>query len=238
MDNINLLYVAFTRAEEQLYIFSTAEKEGKEEALPQNVCRLLTSIIRKIELNDFTFLGNEFVYGSISTKPVEDAQCLSTKNITSRSFNNYKEKIKLVTKDEYNDAQIKGNKLHSVLSKIYNPDHVPKAIKSLIADQNVIGVYEETIAKILDEFINRNWLDNKWKQINERAIWYEKQELRPDKVLLSEDECIILDYKSGAKKSEHLKKMKDYIRAYSSFYPQKMSAYLIYVENMDVIPIT
>ncbi|MDB5226433.1 MAG: hypothetical protein JWN78_626, partial [Bacteroidota bacterium] len=234
MDNINLLYVAFTRAEEQLYIFSTAEKEGKEEALPQNVCRLLRTIIGKIGLNDSTFFGNEFVYGTVNTNRNDDTQCLSTKNITSRAFNNYKEQIKLKRSREYNEAQVKGNILHLILSKINQPEQLHWAIRTTVTNDAELDAYSKATEKALEIFTNKKWFDKKWQHINERNLHYKDELLRADKILLSDDECIIIDYKTGVKETEHEKQLKKYAEAYSTIFKHKISAYLLYTDTLEV----
>ncbi len=232
MDNINLLYVAFTRAENQLYVLSTQEKENKDE-LPGSVGKLLTTILPKMGLEGDE-IPNEYSYGVRETQKQNENVLVGIKNILPVALKNFKEKIKLVTREEYNEAQVKGNLLHSVLSKVYEAQHIYKAVHSTIPDSGQLDIYREITDKIISEFSKQGWLDAKWQQINERTILYKGEELRPDKVLLSETECIIVDYKSGAKKAEHEKQMKKYMEAYQSFYTQQISGFLIYIEEMKI----
>jgi ATP-dependent exoDNAse (exonuclease V) beta subunit len=234
MDNINLLYVAFSRAEEQLYIFSTAEKEPKPDPLPSNVCRLLHTIIDNIELPDAVSELNKFSFGTKDFSPRDSKECASPENIHPAPFFNFKEKIKLAAKKEYNLAQVKGNILHTVLSKVYQTTHLPKAIGSTIATEE-IDTYKAAAENIVKLFEGNNWFDIKWSHINERAIWHNKKQLRPDKVLLSDTECIIIDYKTGAKSKENNRQMEEYMEAYKKLFPGnlKMSAFLVYIDVDD-----
>ena len=50
--------------------------------------------------------------------------------------------------------------------------------------------------KVIDVFTQQHWFDEKWQQINERNLSYKNELLRADRILLSNDECIIIDYKT------------------------------------------
>ncbi len=237
MDNVNLLYVAFTRAEEQLYIFSDAVSERKETeegaALP--VSRLLKDVLGAMDLGNNNTDENIFTFGRIQDNVRKPDEHVPIKYISPAVFENFREKIKLVSREEYNTAQVKGNLMHSVLSKVYRAGHLQKAIQTTIAEQKSRDIYASAAQKIVQLFELNKWFDAQWKHINERSIWYEGKELRPDKVILSSDICIIIDYKTGVEKPEHIHQMKEYAKAYSSFYTQKIISYLIYLEDMQLV---
>jgi ATP-dependent exoDNAse (exonuclease V) beta subunit len=231
MDNINLLYVAFTRAEEQLYIFSTQEND--KPGLPQTVSRLLSQTIATLELAGAQKQVTLYEYGNKDALQRSAARSLPAKHIPVVEFCNFREDIGLVSREEYREEQVKGKLMHTVLSKVYVPQHVRKAIQGTVSGA-AVETYSAAADKILEIFDSNNWFDPKWKHINERAVWFCGKQLRPDKVLLSDEECIIVDYKTGAKKKEYATQMKEYIEAYRAFYNCRISARLIYLENMEI----
>ncbi len=232
IDNINLLYVAFTRAEEQLYILSAAEKTPKDETFPQNVSRLLTAIIPKLNLKDSVSDINEFSFGNATTIASNEDEAMAVVILKPTLFHNFKTKIPLATKKEYNEAQIKGNVLHNVLSKINHPSQLQKAIATTVIDE--IELYTNASQKVIDFFIKKEWFGENWQQINERSLYYKNEILRADRILLCDNECIIIDYKTGAKENTHEQQLKIYKEAYSTFFPHKISAYLLYTDTLEL----
>ena len=236
IDNINMLYVAFTRAEEQLYILSDAEKNSsKIETLPQNVSKLLYDIVPQLKLNQAIHNINEFSFGNNQTITETENDELKVIQIDSVNYHNFKEKMPLHREKNYNEAQIKGNILHTVLSKINQPNHLQKAVATTTIED--VGYYTSTAQKVMEIFAEHNWFDEKWIVLNERNLYFNQQLLRADKVLLSNEECVIIDYKTGAKDNKHIQQMREYMNAYAMLYTQKISAYLMYIENTELIQV-
>lgn len=232
MDNINLLYVAFTRAEEQLYVLSAAKKEKDKDDLPQDVSRLLTQIISGLDLPGSKMEEGVFTYGKKNTTPADAEEAMPVLPLMPVAFHDFKKSIPLVAKKVFNDAQEKGNRLHEILSKIDRPEQLSKAILTTVT--NDLEFYHTAAQRVVDVFVRLRWFDERWRQINERGIYYKGELLRADRILLSEAECIIIDYKTGAKDKEHVKQLVKYKEAYSMLFAQKISAYLLYTDTLEL----
>lgn len=235
IDNINLLYVAFTRPEEQLYILSSAEKTSNTEPLPQNVSKLLYDIVPQLQLKNTKNEIGEFSFGSKNTITEREEPLMEISKMPSIKYQNFKENIQLHREKNYNEAQIKGNVLHAILSKINKPNQLQKAVTTTTIED--VEYYSLAAQKVVDVFDNMQWFDEKWTVLSERNLLYNNQFLRADRVMLSNDECIIIDYKTGAKDNAHVQQMKTYIDAYSKLNTQKISAYLMYIEQLELIQI-
>lgn len=230
IDNINLLYVAFTRAEEQLYIFPTKEEKSNDEEPPQNVSRLLKYIIPKTQL---AAIENDiFTYGNIVNTEKSEAAKTNITYLEPIPFHNFKTRMPLKLKEEYSDALISGNILHEILSKIKQPEQTLKAIASTAPDE--IDAYRATTQKIIELFQQKKWFEKKWQHINERNFIFNNTLLRADRVLLSDDICIIIDYKTGVKKTEHQKQLKEYKEAYTNLFGKNTEAYLLYIDTLEM----
>jgi ATP-dependent helicase/nuclease subunit A len=233
IDNVNLLYVAFTRAEEQLYILSAVEKDKKDDLLPQTAGRLLTQLLPKLELKDSKINTNEFSYGKLSVFTDKDNENdLQLLALQPTQYHDFKLKLALAVKKEYNEAQTKGTILHDILSKIKQPDQIKKAIATTVTED--VELYTDAIQKIVEVFEKQHWFDAKWQQINERNLFYKTELLRADRILLSQDECVIIDYKTGTKEAAHMKQVKKYKEAYSTIFTHKISAFLLYTDTLEL----
>ena len=237
IDNINLLYVAFTRAETQLYILSSIEKEDKKEALPQNTSRLLTNIIPTLNLKNAEINTNEFIFGKKVSKIVKEEKKIELKNIELVTIQDFKQKINLKHKIQYNDAQAKGTTLHTILANINQPNQLEKAINTAILTEIEIPFYTEKTKNIISLFKQNNWFDAKWQHFNERELLYNKENLRADKILLSDDVCIVIDYKTGAKEKNHITQLQEYMNVCTTTLQQKIQGYLLYVDTMELVEI-
>ena len=232
IDNINLLYVAFTRAEEQLYILTKALKEDKSDELPHTVNRLLLSTLKQIKLPHSNFENNEFSYGKIEHKIKTADETIPLIYLQTQRYKDFKNELHLKTEEKYNKEQEEGNLLHEILEKINQKMKPDKAIAQTIDDAD--GYYKKEVKRILDFFESQQWLDENWQVLSERDVYYKGDLLKPDNVLISEQECIIIDYKTGAKKAEHRKQLIKYKEAYSSFITQNVKAYLLYTDTLEL----
>ena len=148
------------------------------------------------------------------------------------SSKTYQTKLKLQQRNEYNEAQIKGNILHEILSKITNENEIEKAVKAVAA--NYVDYYMNEAKKVMQLFKEKNWLTNEWTSLNERAVYYKNENLRADKVLWNNDTCIIIDFKTGAKENNHIQQIKKYKEAYTQLLSANTQAYLLYTDTLEL----
>jgi ATP-dependent helicase/nuclease subunit A len=148
------------------------------------------------------------------------------------TYHDFKLLLALAGKNEYNEAQAKGTVLHDILSKIKQPEQLKKAVATTVTDD--VELYTTAIQKIVEVFEKQHWFDTKWQQINERNLFYKTELLRADRILLSQDECIVIDYKTGNKEAAHIKQIKKYKEAYSTIFTHKISAFLLYTDTLEL----
>ena len=235
IDNINVLYVAFTRAEEQLYIFTSAAELDKGVENPQSVSKLLSLVIPQLALKGAKVEDGEFSFGEIEDFIKQQNEIESSLKMESVSFHDFKNEIQLKRKVEYNAAQKKGNIVHEILSKITQQQHIEKAIATTAKEE--IQWYSEVVSKVISLFQQKDWFNPKWQQLNERDTIYKGNQLRADRILLSDKECVIVDYKTGAKENEHLKQMQAYKSAYTTYFNKPTTAFLLYTDTVELIEV-
>lgn len=198
VDNLNLLYVAFTRASKNLFVIG--QKNGKSTGRSLLIEQCLPLIVK--QLDGGILIGNEnaeeptsFEYGDLlidNTKqekkitanvflsPIEaiDMEISSFANKTEfRQSNNSRDFIKGETDDNEQDSYIKtGNLLHKIFSTIRTANDIDKALQNLelegiIYDENLTL---EKLTGILRQRLTdpqvADWFSGKWQLFNECTI--------------------------------------------------------------------
>ena len=234
MDNINLLYVACTRPEEQLYILSDLQEEKQKDELPSNMSKLLKNILSGISLDNSSFTGNEFTFGKPSVSPSSSEIRKGIKTISPARIRDFKEQLSLAQNEEHNEALVKGTILHIILSKVHHPSQLHKAVVSTVSDKKEIELYSTATKKVIDFFEQHQWFHPAWQHLSEQSVWFNRNELRPDKILVNDDRCIIIDYKTGAKEKKHAVQVKEYMEAYAAILQRPVSGFLLYTDTLEL----
>lgn len=224
VDNINLLYVAFTRTKHCLSTICLKPKKPKD-----TVCDLLYNFLEINKKYPKTLLDNGdeiFKVGNITPKSAtlkpesdysESESTLinpftytpeSIDSLTDCGFDfksvNYAlsksatEYFEAKEENQINTKAAWGSLVHSALSKIKTEQDLEKAISNIEAENR------EQVKDVLNqmfEFIEaKHWFDGSYKAFNEKSIVdmsFEENESikRPDRIMLNENELLIVDYK-------------------------------------------
>ncbi len=257
MDNLNVLYVAFTRAEHNLLILSRSKKKLDSPEDIRKVSDLLRCSMEQI--NGYFNEENLHYEKGILEIPVEkeievsDNLLKQTPDIldahfVSEAFNPDKSIFKqsnksrefihpeLTAKDLYVSH---GNIMHHLFSHIGTLDDITSAVDRLIFDGIVLpGEKEEYIRKVNEYIVNshvEDWFSKKYRIYNESAILIEKDgditTQRPDRVLFSDNETLIIDYKFGEPLPAHQKQMQQYSQLLQKMGYPHVRTFIWYVEK-------
>ena len=107
-----------------------------------------------------------------------------------------------------------------------------------------------TAQKLIELIMNRmkhpqvkRWFDGSWRLYNECSIididptTGELRKRRPDRVMMNESECIIVDFKFGTAKEEHRQQVAEYMQMIEQMGHQNVKGFLWYVYENKVIKI-
>ena len=235
MDNINKLYVAMTRAVDRLYIYSKnpskSQLENKSDHLQKGY---LNSFLCAQEFK-YPFVFGEKDFTTTDKKPSN----LSIKISTDNKFKNWEDLLNF--KFTENDKKIIDKKdwgtiFHLALSKISSIDLISKVINDLLL-QGVCNKSESIkLEKQINEFLShdeiKSYFFNTFEVINEKEILLrDGRSFIPDKVIVKDNEVLIIDFKTGVKKDDHVKKIQEYSDIYSLMGYRNIRTKLIYVKN-------
>lgn len=233
IDNINVLYVAFTRAEKELHVLAKS-KSDKDIKNASSLIRLtLESCMPDNFIDD-----NTFVFGH----PVVKTEDKNSNIIPSKEFGfseiNTQSEFKL-SKSDFSDENIrKGNITHEMMINIHQSTIEENDFLKL-KQKYQITEDEETYFIKLRQQIHQLFVQNQF--INEQfTYWYEKDFYfknniwRADIVIETPTQNIIIDYKTGVESTSHEKQIEVYKTAYQQMSNKETLAYLCYFEPLQL----
>ncbi|WP_289053867.1 UvrD-helicase domain-containing protein [Carboxylicivirga marina] len=254
VDNLNLLYVALTRAEESLVIF--AEQPAKTGGL-KNVSHLLYRLI-----NQFNMLSgmdekvieqlidgwNEeekyFEYGfTPQQKPKEASNNQATEQFKTTEYGSrikiHPESTAMSSPDSLKHLR-HGKLMHRLFELIIYADDVDTAITKLVLNGQLKTSEKESLKTFIESKINqeqvKEWFNAENKVINEGTIMVSTGTYRPDRVIITKGKVIIVDYKFGELKQEkHALQVKRYMDLLSKMGYSNIEGYLWYLREEDEI---
>ncbi|MFG6685177.1 UvrD-helicase domain-containing protein [Mariniflexile sp. HNIBRBA6329] len=244
LDNINLLYVALTRAVEQLYIITTKDISTKGEVNSKKYSGLFINYLEHLGVwND-----SQTVYTFGSIKKTSKAKKASTNTTIQNEFiSTAKEThhIKVVTKSgmlwdtTQEEAIEKGNLLHSIMSKINTKDDIDFVMSDYLNTDAINTEQAEKLKKLVVQIVDHPKLDTFYTSsntiYNERdIITKEGIILRPDRVVINtENEAVIIDYKTGFEDKKHAQQLQSYQDVLQEMNISVKKKILVYI-NSDI----
>ncbi len=228
LDNLNLLYVALTRAEKELYILgSTGRKDDKERV----------TIYFENYFQNNTIKGRSFKLG----KPVINSQLTkSGETPTQKSYENalWTENLTISVNSPQNwnktEARFKGSMLHEIMAFIKIPEDKNKAIDLAIA-KGIIELEErEEIENLIDSILHNSKLhryyENKYDVLNERDILIPMaMKSRPDRIVFENGKAHVIDYKYSLEQNKHRKQVEAYMQSLVEMGYQQGDHVLVYL---------
>ena len=253
VDNLNLLYVAFTRAKKNLLIWGKAGQKG-------TVSELLGKALSSMTGKDYTDGEEVYELGALYLSSHEDEQQASGNKLltapqrlpvhletleTQIEFKQSNRSAEFIRGEEETEEKYirQGQLLHNLFSVIRTTDDVPSAIERLRFEGIIESTQQEEQIRKLTEWalghpLVKEWYSGHWELYNECAIIYQKkgvlQTRRPDRVMMKDGEVIVVDFKFGKKRTTYNKQVKEYMDLLSDMGYQAVRGYLWYVFNNEL----
>ena len=235
LDAFNVLYVALTRAKDQLYIITQeVAKEGTS-----TYAELLKSFINN--QGGTLDKNTSFEWGEKTLKKTtEIEEKISKEGKIKTQFNTsslWKKKLVAYNRPVKESilAQKKGLLLHDVLAKVTHSEKFSKAIEETISKLNfpeeTIPFIEKQIFKIIHHPILSPYFKSDDVVLVEKDILVpDGPTLRPDRVnLLADGSAVILDYKTGEPKEEDTLQIDSYGSIYETLGYNPIKKFLVYI---------
>ncbi len=247
LDNINLLYVAFTRPEEKLFIISPKKPAHND------IGSLLMDVISTQEkwnhLNTDPALET-FIIGVNESKKVKvsESKKATIYSPSTFSINDFPESKNTQLhlpplKTSFNsDEIIIGNLIHESISYVHRKEDIPKIINTVLSKSGNQGYrkFTETVSQQVDAIWtlleNENWTSSSFEIVNECDLCDEQGMLhRPDRVLIQGDSAIVIDFKTGKQDDKYHHQVKEYCRLLEATGISNLSGYLLYTTDKEIV---
>jgi ATP-dependent exoDNAse (exonuclease V) beta subunit len=224
LDNTNILYVALTRAIEELHIISKYPKKKSINSHNEMFRSFLESEEIWEENRLLYFWGKE---NKNKIKPELPSRGLSS--LYNRQVYTKKAKI------EFQNQQILfGKTLHELMSKIHYSYQLDKEILEFRESKKIKGINKEEIIQLAKKIIAhpslKKLFDTKNTVICEKEIFVNKtRTIRPDRITIIEPKkCVIVDYKSGDRRAKDMNQVKEYSQILEQMGYKVQKALIVY----------
>ncbi len=239
LDNINVLYVALTRAEEQLYIISQFLEPNKEGEYPYNTASFFIKYLIGIGVYEPSIMEYEFGnLKKLSEKIIEKNE-IKTIPLISQILNPKSIKIAqreaLMWGTHQQEAIEYGNVIHEILSFVKTKSDVDLAIMKALENGLITFIQKEAVYKSIQEIVNHSELENYFAEGNEilneqTIIQKEGKTIKPDRMVLAKNnEVFLLDYKTGNHNPKYQMQLENYQNAIEKMGFKVTKKALIYI---------
>jgi ATP-dependent helicase/nuclease subunit A len=246
VENLNLLYVAFTRPTRKLYVLAKEENFEKIKN-PRRVSYWLYQY-QQSAVNNFAMPTNELPK-SVSIKQVPPSgdrglfyvpYVISTDR--SRELRLRRLANRVFDVETFERKKDHGNKVHFALSMVKTPNDVPVALQKMqtegVIEKNEADEIQKSLERVLQHPDLSGLFDSESSVLNEREILTPDGNLhRPDRVVHLPDRVVVLDYKTGIPLETHSRQIKRYVNLYKEMGYQNVEALLVYIERNEVVKV-
>ena len=261
VDNMNLLYVAFTRARNNLFIIGRKGLKGtRSQIIADSIEKTAQTLggTLKIEENETVFEYGELTQYSSSKKSSDNVfkqksnpiAMLMTHSESRAEFRQSNQSRQFVEQenDQPNYIQL-GNILHELLSTIRTADDIPEALRKFESEGILYNeeITREKLSAMLKKRFNNNqikdWFSNRWNIFNECSILFIDPETnqvksrRPDRVMTDGNETIVVDFKFATPTENHQKQVAEYMELLTRMGLPNIKGYLWYVYNNQIVEV-
>lgn len=237
LDNCNLLYVAFTRPKERLYIMAKESKDSTNDVFPYFLGQ--ESVDANVEqcegYESYQFGDPSFNSDGDNSKDSGNDICKTTscdwfpKIIIDPTPSMFWASGEDMKPNEWGDL------VHEILSHVQTADDIEEAIKPYLLEGHIDNATAAALRDKFRQIVNNEDIKDAFCNDaivkNECEILANGEILRPDRFAELQDRIYLLDYKTGKKEEKHHKQLKDYIAALQPMTEKDICAFLVYIGN-------
>lgn len=267
VDNMNILYVAFTRASRNLFVIGKHANSQFRSALIEQCLPTVAQSLEGAVLDESDASGEtHFSYGTLSVADHHAANGTSdnvfkadvakvklrfksyASNVEFRQSNDSQEFVK--SDDDKQTSYIKtGNLMHSIFANIKTTADIDKVIKDyaergLLSSTDIsASQLRQMIDRRLQNTLAASWFEPGWQIYNECTILShdpvsgKMKENRPDRVLMRDGHVVVIDFKFGSKKEQHITQVGLYMSLLRQMGWKDVCGYLWYFYTNDIVPV-
>ncbi len=253
LDNINLLYVALTRAKDAIYGFSldNPRSENTISGILKNAITLNSNLSDASGFVLNSFYDSEervFEFGEIPEsirEATENMNLTFSRYSVSQSIESLK--LKLHGENYFSSDKIElkkkinyGKLMHEVFEGINTPTDIPFAVRKLVLEGKLPEEESSEIEKRVNSLISApqvaGWFSSGIEVMKEAGILMPTGNIRrPDRVIFKDGKTIIVDFKFGEENSHYAAQVDQYRGLLIDMGYNNVEAYIWYVDNNKIV---
>lgn len=218
LDMLNIIYVAFTRAANQLYVLANIPSPKAKDI------KSIPSMLKHFLIQKDLWEDEKLQYDFGSFMPCIQKQEVQSNFVPLSIFNSvdWRKNLLISTSApevwDVNDPERNkewGNLIHYIFSKIEYHNQYPEAIAQLVENGIILKEQEQKFTDYVQSVISLAEIAPYFKEglnvKNEADILLANgQSIRPDRIIFEKNKTIILDYKTGKPEQSHHLQIKKY----------------------------
>lgn len=255
IDNLNLAYVAFTRAREEMILFSPrpasetitsvssllyAAMHVPQGPVPEEVPYMPLS--KAFHAETGVFESGSWWKPADYVRP-EVTETLPSGYRSTEPGARFRLNLRHAGFFENNDQIKYGNLMHEILSAIRYPEELEIALHPYVSAGALTQSEGEEIKQRLANLIalpdTNRWFSTGTEVLNEMEIWHpDGTILRPDRVVITPGGVEVIDYKFGKiERPSYSKQVKRYMKALQGMGYISVKGYIWYVELRKIVEV-
>ena len=240
VDELNAMYVAFTRAKQQLYIFT---QDVADQSYPPEHDRRMPILLKAFAPRgysggdaSFTCLG-----GDRKHKP--------TVTLRQLSYDDWSERVSIASPADkavtslMEDRRRYGIYAHDLLATVRHADDVDEAIRRFADSRQLTDDEKESLGALARRVVGdpqtTRFFDPRHEAKNECELVADGHRCRPDRVVVTPTETWVVDFKTGTPSPDHRSQVLSYCKVLSDMGYPAVKGFLLYLsDDLTIVEIS
>lgn len=241
LESLNVLYVAFTRAERGLIAFCEAPPKNRDKMYGTS-SKLIWSVLEKSHPEGWNEAAGVFKTGQLEVQPRKEKEDLiKLKGYQSNKWSS-KLSIRKTGKAYYDDEVEKqrneGILLHQILSEITTWDMADDVLDRYEKRNDIAKEDKERFGKLFNDLWQnpeiKDWFGGDYEVKTEVVVLPKDGETkRMDRVIIKDKQAKVIDFKNGKPKKGDETQVKEYVDLLKGM-GYDASGYLLYLKDREV----
>jgi ATP-dependent exoDNAse (exonuclease V) beta subunit len=252
LDNINLLYVALTRAIDAIYCFTVDNPR-----MDNTIAGVLKNAVNSVDIHSergiclHEHFDSEKVVFEFGEIPLNKSVIKDSANISSTEYHVSQKmeslKLKLHGENYFSgdDAELRkkinyGKLMHEVFEGINTPADISLAVRKLVLEgklpEEESGDLEKRINLLVNSPTVSEWFLPENEVMNEAGILLKTGDTkRPDRVIFKDGKTTIIDFKFGEENDRYIEQVDHYRRLIVDMGYSNTDAFIWYVDKNKIV---
>ena len=250
LDNLNLLYVALTRAEQGLIVMAPHPSVRSQKKSVATV--LHTCIAASFEATEgWNAITDELTLGSVTPSAVASKPSKPAAQLSGYPTYPWRERLVIRKRGSayFTDAEdlkkagiAYGIHMHAVLSRIEYASQMHDVIEKLVIEGFISPEQADDLEPALQELFSlpkvASWFSEDWEVRTESPILLPSgAENRIDRLLLKERRAVVIDFKTGSPSRQDQIQVQEYVDVLRKMNYPDVEGYLLYLKSKEIVQV-